>query len=194
MSGLIETKELQVKTNYELQLEAWKKVIDVQQHFNDIEMRIRTLAITAVGAIFGAIGFIYENQIKYSLQGQEFPIERMLLVVAIIAVFGFWGMDRLWYHRLLIGAVKQGILLENEIEKTVPGIRLTKMIGEESAVVVFNRKIRSTNKLDLFYGMIISFLVFFLSLHFSNVVAIITGFLLSCIFLIWTSNLHKADT
>ena len=30
----------------ELIVEIWKKVIDVQQHFNDIELRIRNMAIT----------------------------------------------------------------------------------------------------------------------------------------------------
>ena len=33
-------------------LETWKKTVDVQQHFNDLEMRIRNFAITVVGILF----------------------------------------------------------------------------------------------------------------------------------------------
>ena len=44
-------------------LEAWKKTIDVQQHFNDLELRIRNFAVTALVAIFGVAGVAIQNKI-----------------------------------------------------------------------------------------------------------------------------------
>lgn len=35
-------------------IEAWKKTIDVQQHFNTIEMQIRNIAVTVLTATIGA--------------------------------------------------------------------------------------------------------------------------------------------
>ena len=32
------------------QIEIWKKIVDVQQHFNDLELRIRNFALIVTGA------------------------------------------------------------------------------------------------------------------------------------------------
>ena len=45
------------------QIEIWKKTIDVQQHFNDIEMKIRSLAMTFVVALVGAVGFSIKEKL-----------------------------------------------------------------------------------------------------------------------------------
>ena len=37
-----------------LQVEAWKTTVQVQEHFNEIEMKIRALAITVLTAGIGA--------------------------------------------------------------------------------------------------------------------------------------------
>ncbi|HEV7369825.1 hypothetical protein, partial [Arenibaculum sp.] len=140
------------KTQLELQVEVWKKIIDVQQHFNEIEMKIRGLAITVVGAIFGAIGFVIKEKVTISLHGSSFPVDIALLFVAIFSILGFWFMDRHWYHRLLIGAVKQAAELEARLEGQIPGISLGSKISKESAIIYFGKKIRSSDKISLFYG------------------------------------------
>ena len=38
-------------------VEIWKKVVDVQQHFNDIELRIRNFALALIGAFLAVAGY-----------------------------------------------------------------------------------------------------------------------------------------
>jgi predicted sugar kinase len=35
------------------QVEIWKKIVDVQQHFNDLELRVRNFALIVTGAFLG---------------------------------------------------------------------------------------------------------------------------------------------
>jgi hypothetical protein len=37
-----------------LAVEAWKKTVDVQQHFNDLELRVRNFAITFTAGFWGS--------------------------------------------------------------------------------------------------------------------------------------------
>ena len=43
-------------------VEIWKKTIDVHQHFNNIEMRIRNIAITVLAALLGVVGFALKEK------------------------------------------------------------------------------------------------------------------------------------
>ncbi|MGO7770849.1 hypothetical protein ACC736_39035, partial [Rhizobium ruizarguesonis] len=44
-----------------INVEIWKKVVDVQQNFNDMGLRIRNFAITIVGALIAAIGVMSQR-------------------------------------------------------------------------------------------------------------------------------------
>ena len=136
-----------------LQIEVSKKIVDVQQHFNDLELRIRNLMVTILGAILGAAGFALKDQLTINISEQKIGLEIFLMMVALVVVGGFWFMDRHWYHRLLVGAVKQGLEIEQRLEGKVPGVSLTKTIGEESPVVLFGKRFRSADKIDIFYGV-----------------------------------------
>lgn len=46
-------------------IEIWKTVVEVQQHFNDIGMKIRGLFITIVVAIAAAQGFLLEKRLFF---------------------------------------------------------------------------------------------------------------------------------
>ena len=39
-------------------IDVWKEVVDVQQHFNDVSMRIRGMFVTILLALFAAMGFL----------------------------------------------------------------------------------------------------------------------------------------
>lgn len=116
-------------------LEVWKKSVDVQQHFNDLEMRIRNFAITVVGALMAAVGFTYQYGLETSLFGTNFPSGLGLVVAASFAWLSFYLMDRYWYHVLLKGAVKHAAKIERKYEDRIPGISLGKTISEESGKV-----------------------------------------------------------
>jgi FMN phosphatase YigB (HAD superfamily) len=50
-------------------IEIWKKTVDVQQHFNDLEMRVRNFGLTIVGALIAAVGFTYQQGLETKVLG-----------------------------------------------------------------------------------------------------------------------------
>ncbi len=141
-----------------LQVTGWAKVVDVQQHFNDIEMRIRALLLTLIGVLLGiATGFAEHGAIQ---QIQVLPnvitsyTMTAALAVCFVLTLLFCYMDAFWYHVYLRGAVANGELLENIISKSVPGIRLTQAISRMSYRRQLWRRRSTGNRLALFYGAI----------------------------------------
>jgi phosphoglycolate phosphatase-like HAD superfamily hydrolase len=134
-------------------IEIWKKVVDVQQHFNDLEMRIRNVAVTILGALFGAAGLALSRDVTLEIGGLLVPLGVILLLAALLTWAAFYFMDRHWYHRLLYGAVKHERKIEDAIKGRIPEITLTESIGEESPIRFRGSKIHSTAKIDLFYGV-----------------------------------------
>lgn len=136
-------------------IEMWKQTIAVQQHFNDIEWRIRQLALTALTAALGAAAVAAKDHTAVSLFGYRFQLSSTLLVFGLVLWLAFYFVDQVWYHRLLIGAVKHGEALENVIGTHLPEAGLTKAISKASPYVVRLGKksidIHSSLKLRLFY-------------------------------------------
>lgn len=139
----------------------WQKTIDVQQHFNDIEMKIRNAAVTVMAALLGATGFALKEHLGLSIGPISLPIATLLLFTALLSWGAFYFMDRHWYHRLLIGAVKHGETIENSIKGTVPEIGLTKSISAASPAKLFCFEIHSTRKIQVFYGTVAACIAIF---------------------------------
>lgn len=133
-------------------LEAWKKTVEVQQHFNEIEMKIRNYAITILVAVLGAAAFA----VKERLPG----LAGIFLIVGGVGVVLFYLMDETWYHRLLIGAVKHGTKIEGDHAVDLPELGLTTAIGRASPFRLGKREVHSRHKLRGFYiGLILPLLV-----------------------------------
>lgn len=115
-----------------LQIEAWKTTVQVQQHFNDIEMKIRALAITVLTAVLTAAAIAIKDGTTLHIFGVGVPLGSALLFIGLVTWLLFYGVDQIWYHRLLIGAVRQGEALEKLLAPQIPGIGLTQRISEES--------------------------------------------------------------
>ena len=130
----------------QLILEAWKQTIAVQQHFNDIELRIRNYAITLLGALFGVAAYAFKEHASWI-------IVEALLGASLILCYAFYFMDRHWYHRLLIGAVRHGVSIE---DNAPPQLALTKAIGAASPVTLWwwKNELHSDTKITLFYSFI----------------------------------------
>lgn len=142
------------KETLALQVEIWKKTVEVQQHFNEIGLKIRQLAITFLAAVGGAVGFSLDRKIEIPLWETKISLAAILLGIAFIIWCIFWMMDRLWYHRLLYGAVRHGLRVEKVLTTEGLEASLTDAIGKESPIFIGNRKIRSPNKIDLLYYII----------------------------------------
>ena len=164
-------KTLSEEKKVEFAMDAWKTSIQVQQHFNTIEMQIRSLAITVLTAAIGAAIIIY-NQLQSvpSIREGDIPCLSIwflkvgpadLLVFAGLMAWGaFYFMERYWYHKLLIGAVKNAKGIEDELQKEIPGIRLSTFIGKESPLKFFGKwELHSKQKIDMFYGVVAIILI-----------------------------------
>lgn len=137
------------KNDKKLLLDAWKEVVDVQMHFNDMEMKIRSMAVTVIAAIAGAIGYLCKEGVNHQ---EEFIV--LLAFVGAAAWLCFYLMDRFMYHRLLVGAVKSGINIENKLKEQGVEIDLGAQIKIASPLTdLFGEKLEmhSDQKLDFFY-------------------------------------------
>ncbi len=77
------TNELRLRDERAKQIiDAWKTIVGVQMHFNDIGMRIRGLFVTILLALFASIGFLLDK--KLALQIGRLNIQ----FATIIPIFG----------------------------------------------------------------------------------------------------------
>jgi hypothetical protein len=67
-------------------------------------------------------------------------------------------MDRYWYHPLLLGSVRHGEHIEKLMNRTLPTIALTSVIGTESGGAGLSKR-RSSRWMMIFYGAIAIVLV-----------------------------------
>jgi hypothetical protein len=133
-------------------MEVWKKCVDVQQHFNDLSLRIRNFAITVVGALIAAVGFTYQYGLETDFAGYKFAAGLGFVIAAVFAWGNFFLMDRYWYHELLRGAVSHASSLEKQLNGFIPGIGLTNKISDASrSVKLFGLKVDSKRRLAGFY-------------------------------------------
>jgi hypothetical protein len=153
-----------------LYVEMWKQTVDVQQHFNDIELRIRGLALTVLTFSLGGAAIAIEKKSVVTLFDAHIHLAAIVLFAGVALWGAFYFVDQIWYHRLLIGAVIHGTNLESEIAKKLPAAGLTKQITTSSAYplrvkifgrVIVNRDIRSASKMRFFYGLVAILLVVF---------------------------------
>lgn len=140
-------------------IEVWKKSVDVQQHFNDIELRIRNFAITILIAAIGAAGFALRENLKVLLLGIELPLASILMLAGAVSLVPLWFMDRHWYHRLLYGAVKHASAIEERHKDYLPELGLSQRITVASPVKFWRWTLHSSQKLNLFYLIVCALLV-----------------------------------
>ncbi|MCZ7854726.1 HAD family hydrolase [Agrobacterium salinitolerans] len=141
------------KTATQYALETWKKTVDVQQHFNDLEMRIRNFAITVVGALIASVGFTYQQGLQADVFGVRISAGVGLVLAAGFAWLAFFFMDRYWYHIFLRGAVKHASTIEKEFADRIPGIGLGTTISQMSGdVKILCWKTNSERRLTIFYA------------------------------------------
>jgi hypothetical protein len=150
-------------------LEAWKTIVGVQMHFNDIGMRIRGLFVTILLALFASIGFLLDKQLSLQIGPINIQFATIVPIFGVFVTMLFYFMDRYWFHRLLKGSVNHAIEIEKRYRDQLPEIGLSDQIGKESffkptgilwlASKLFVRHkgfrkdglIHSDGKLELFY-------------------------------------------
>lgn len=149
-----------------LYLELWKQTVTVQQHFNDLEWRIRGLALTALTFALGAAAVAAKDGTRVG--GGAFLLATALLIVGLVLWCAFWIVDQVWYHPLLIGSVRHGEALETELRAYAPAAGLTGTItrsspwrprlylrskGDGWAWRPVGPALHSSGKMRIFYGL-----------------------------------------
>lgn len=135
-------------------LEIWKVTIDVQKHFNELSMRVRSIAVTVLAAFLAAAGYALKGAMTVVILGQTVSLAALTLAAGLLCWAAFYLMDRHWYHRLLRGAVAHGIKVEEALAERLPIIGLTGSIAYVSPMTVWGVKTHARHRLDIFYGII----------------------------------------
>lgn len=135
-------------------IEVWKKTIDVQQHFNDLELRIRNFAITVLGVVLSGTALSIKEGLAVYVFSYPIPLAALLILIALVTWWAFYVMDFHWYHNLLIGAVKHGEKLETSIKGVLPDIDLTRSISDASPAKILGKVRNSREKMKMFYGSV----------------------------------------
>jgi len=166
--------------NLQLAIDVWKTAIQVQQHFNTIEMQIRNIAITVVTTTLGA-AVLTSNQTlnaiaaaskadkplasiySVTILGKSFSSASLIIFAGLVAWGAFYFMDRFWYHRLLQGSVDHAQYIENQLKNSFPYLSLSGSIKQTSPFKFLWIEIHSNTKIDLFY-FTIGLLLFLLAM------------------------------
>lgn len=164
-------------------IEIWKTIVEVQRHFNEIEMKIRGLFITLVIAIGAAQGFLIEKRFSIPIRSVGILYANVVPLLGVLAAYLFYFVDRYWYHRLLLGSVLQGAFIEQKYADELPELGLGSKISEQSPVKLQNwfartvadcvvsderykkdKKLHSDAKIEFFYKSIaLLFLLWFIA-------------------------------
>jgi hypothetical protein len=137
------------------QIEIWKKIVDVQQHFNDLELRIRNFALIVTGAFLGLGGYAIKDGGMFSAWGWQVSVAGVVVFVAVFPLLAFYFMDRFWYHRLLEGAVAAGAEAEKALKGLGYSVELGSNISSNSPIPLGRWKMRSKHKMDAFYALLL---------------------------------------
>lgn len=113
-------------------IDLWKKEVEVQQHFNDIEFRIRGLALTVATFVLGAGAVAAKDGTKAG----PVSLGAAVITLGLLLWLAFYFVDRYWYHPLLKGAVRHGEEVEAEIKKRLGHAGMTAAITESSGVTL----------------------------------------------------------
>src|SRR5262249_33706287 len=100
-------------------IEIWKKLVDAQQHFNDIGMRLRATPIPLVVVLLGAAGYAHAQHAALAVLGHSLPAAFAIAVMTLVVWAAFYFQDRHWYHRLLNGAVEATRPIEQAIRQVI---------------------------------------------------------------------------
>jgi len=133
----------------------WKQSVEVQMHFNDIEWRIRGLALTAATFALGAAGVAAKDGTRVGW----FSLGALVIVIGLLLWYAFYFVDRAWYHPLLKASVAHGTQFEKEIKKVLPAAGMTASITAGSLykpnrtvrILCRRKEMHSDDKLVWFY-------------------------------------------
>jgi hypothetical protein len=106
---------LTARDRTDILLSEWKVLVDMQMHFNDMILRMRTLAVSVVISVFGAAGFAigqFSNRFV-SLAGHHIHVASFVIAFGLILWIAVFLIDYGYYYRMLVGAVRRGWAIDD---------------------------------------------------------------------------------
>jgi len=107
--------DLSVRERVDILLTEWRVLIDMQIHFNEMILRMRTLAVSVVISVFGAAGFAigqFGNRFL-SVAGHDVHVASFVIAFGLVLWVAVFLMDYGYYYRMLVGAVRRGRVIED---------------------------------------------------------------------------------
>jgi len=137
-------------------IEIWKSTVEVQKHFNDLQIRIRNYGITLFTFIFAGIGYCLKDNIFLHLFGISFSLASLIALIGVLVIVAIRFMDLHMYHRLLEASVAKGIEIEKSLSFVYPEISLSSHIKSKSPFkFMFGINVHSSTKLRFFYFLLL---------------------------------------
>ncbi|WP_159729495.1 hypothetical protein [Sphingobacterium sp. 18053] len=148
----MENTEKQDSLNF---ITIWSKCIDIQMHFNSINLTIKSLAITGFTFFIAGLGYLYKEKVYL----EEINILMWFSLMGALIIILFYFIDRFWYHLFLKATSTHIDFLEknNELPSALKeALKVSERIGIESkkpinGVLILN----SERKTNIFYSILI---------------------------------------
>ena len=101
-------------------IDVWRTIVEVQQHFNDIGMRIRSMFITILLALFASLGFLLDKKLNLKIGILNIQFATLMPLFGIGGTYLFYFIDHYSYHRLLKGSVEHALTIERKYKNEMP--------------------------------------------------------------------------
>lgn len=111
--------------------DAWKATVEVQKHFNDLQLRTRQLLLTGFAALSSALLYAAKEQLSIRVGSIDVALAAAVAIFGVCALFAFYIWD-FGYLALLKGAVRHGIAIEKGEKVGDSAFGLAQAIGEAS--------------------------------------------------------------
>jgi hypothetical protein len=83
--------------------EEWKVVMQTQMHFNEMIMRVRSVGVSVVTAVFGAAAYSLQFQkLTLTLDGKVIHVAAPIAGFGLAMLLGLFALDYFYYYRMLL--------------------------------------------------------------------------------------------
>jgi hypothetical protein len=100
-----------------LLLEYWKQSTLVQQHFNDISMKVRNFAVLIFSGFLTGVGISIHQAIYIEIFGIKVAGAFLFAIIGASVTLLIHFMDTYWYHVFLKSAVDSTLKIEKDLKK-----------------------------------------------------------------------------
>lgn len=129
------TEDLSKHERASLLIEYWKQTSNVQQHFNDVSMKLRNFAVVVFSGFLTGVGLAIHNDISISILNVNISAGVLFALAGFIATQLIHFMDTYWYHVFLKGSSSTILEIEKEIASILGVGKLSEGITNNSGNV-----------------------------------------------------------